>query len=149
MFWGKRFEGLDNLALPGCIVAGASTANPMLDITPGQLDGREIRRVGRQIEQGTSGCLYERFYLPAVMDAGIVQHQHRTCGKAGKELLLEEGFDIGALEGTQLLHRCLYPRKGEGAQHRAVGPALKRDGFLATFLFERPAVETVQREREA
>jgi len=141
-------DGVDRLVdglqegVPG---AGAQAAQDRLDLGERLLDGRAVRRVGRQKEQLAITRLDRLADALCLMHTQVVQHHDLSRSQGGSQLLLDV-----ALEGRGIHRPLNRPGRlqplGRQRRHQCRVPAvIARHGVRRPLIMRCPAVEPRQR----
>ena len=108
-------------------VRSAAARRRCFDLGEGQLDRVEVRRVGRQEEEASTGRLDGRAGGLALVRAQVVQDDDLTGAQAGGEEALGVGREDGAIDRPRDRQGGTDACGREGGQQRHVRTVVTRD----------------------
>ena len=127
-------------------IARGEFANEPFDPCPGKFNRVEIRRVGREIQQGATRRLDNLGDSASVMTSCIVQNQNCAFLQSREKIMLQKSFQIDSLDRAFLLKGGNHAQKVKRPQNGEVLSSLKRNGFNQSLAPSRPAVGKVHRQ---
>lgn len=141
----RRFDS----SQAGGIIPRCQSTNGVLDKTPGQLYRIEVRRVRRQIQQGTTRVMHDLLDPATAMNAGIVQNQNRTRQKTRQKVTPKKCFYVRSLHRADFASGDKHSFPVQSAQNRQVLTASGGNRFYKPLSSKTPAIQARHTQGEA
>ena len=113
-------DGVTEVSEGGVVAVGQAA---LFDQLPQAFDKVEIGAVGGQVEQESvviDQPALSRCFIEAVMDAGIVQHDHGWPAVAGSEQVIDEALDMRTFDRARM-----------GGMNQRIGAEIQRADHAA------------------
>ena len=137
---GDCGQGLGDSGLQRFQTSGLGRAQEMFDLGPGLLDGIEVRRVGRQLQQTSSRACHELAHARYLVGRQVIHDHHLPGTQPRTQDLLPIGQENISVAGLGNGHRSLQAAGGQRRQPSYRAPVTVGRGFPHPFATPRSAV---------
>ena len=146
---GNRLDGEANCFLERLLRARAQAAQDGFDLRERLLNGREVRRIGRQEEQLAAARFNGKANTVGFVGAQIVQHDDLSRSQRRRELLGDIPFKRRSIHCPLDQPGLVHTVGSERGDQREVLAVVARDRSSGPPIMRRPAIHAGQRDIRA
>jgi len=144
---GDQGECLGDRLVEGLLGASRDPTQMGLDLGDSRLDGRQVRRVGWQVNQETVTLLDDRAHLRIQVDTEIVHSDDLARSQGRAQDVAREDAEGDGVQGTHQRHRRLDASRAQSGDERRRGAVVARDAADRALALGSPSVRAGHRQR--